>query len=82
MSSPLMAAYAQSSPAKEAPHRHGSRAALAGWILLSSLLCGVGLYMVWYLITFFDWIYLLGLPIVGVGAVLLFLKGTGPESAD
>ena len=82
MSSPAMAAYAQSSHAEGAPPHHPSRASLAGGVLLASLLCGLGLYMLWYFLTFFDWIYLLGLPVVGVGAVLLFLKVTGPESAD
>ena len=77
-----MGAYAQSSHPEGTPPHHPSRASLAGWILLAALLSGLGIYMLWYFITFFDWIYLLGLPVVGVGAVLFFLKVTGPESAD
>ncbi len=77
-----MGAYAQSSHPESASPHPPSRASLAGWILLAALLSGLGIYMLWYFITFFDWIYLLGLPVVGVGAVLFFLKVTGPESAD
>jgi hypothetical protein len=55
--------------------------ATAGWIILASLLCGAGLFLLAYFITFFAWWSFSGVLMVLAGAAIFFKTWTGPESA-
>jgi len=51
------------------------------YLLLSTLLCGVGLFgMALYLVTF-DWLFFAAVIPLVVGAYMLFTRGTGPDHA-
>ncbi len=51
------------------------------YIVLASLLCGLGLFGIAYWLVTLNWIYFASLiPLIG-GAVMLFLRGSGPDHA-
>ncbi|MEM0128738.1 MAG: hypothetical protein QXG65_01025 [Thermoplasmata archaeon] len=82
MTGSAAAAHRPMAPNPPPAHRGRSSAARTAWILLASVLCGAGLFLLWSFITFFVWIDLIGLLLVGLGSVVFFLTLTGPDSAD
>ena len=56
-------------------------ASVVGWIILASVLCGVGLFLLAYFVTFFAWWSFSGAALVIVGSLIFFKTWTGPESA-
>ena len=51
------------------------------YLVLSALLCGVGLFgMALYLVTF-SWLFFTSLIPLVLGAYMLFTRGTGPDRA-
>jgi hypothetical protein len=51
------------------------------YLLLAALLCGVGLFgMAFWLVTQ-NWLYFASLIPLVLGAVMLFMRGTGPDHA-
>jgi len=65
--------------------RHESSSAVAPlsipYLVLSSVLCGVGLFgMALFLVTF-NWLYFTALIALVLGAYMLFTRGTGPDHA-
>lgn len=56
-------------------------ASTVGWILLASVLCGVGLFLLAYFLVFFAWWSFSGAVMVVAGVIIFFRTWTGPESA-
>ena len=51
------------------------------YLVLSAVLCGVGLFgMALFLVTF-DWVVFASVIPLAVGAYMLFTRGTGPDRA-
>ncbi len=62
-------------------HAEGPGALSVPFLILSSLLCGVGLFgLAFWLITM-DWLYFASLIPLIFGAYMLFTRGTGPDRA-
>lgn len=76
-----MSSHGGEPPPTAHPSAHG-RAAINAWIVLASILCGVGLFMVWYWLTFFNWWWFSGVGLVLAGALIFFKTWSGPESAE
>lgn len=51
------------------------------FLVLSALLCGVGLLGLAYWLVTFDWLYFASLIPLIFGALMLFTRGTGPDRA-
>ncbi|MGI0055417.1 MAG: hypothetical protein ACREBZ_06870 [Thermoplasmata archaeon] len=66
------------------PEEHSPpiRRGTLGWIILAAILCGIGLLMIWWYITFFELIYLVGVLFVLAGSVIFFHTWSGPDSAE
>lgn len=58
-----------------------SSASTTGWIIVASLLCGFGLFLLAYFVTFFAWWSFSGVVLVIGGCLIFFKTWTGPESA-
>ncbi|MGI0139896.1 MAG: hypothetical protein ACREBT_01910 [Thermoplasmata archaeon] len=63
-------------------HSPPIRGSTLGWIILAAVLCGIGLLMTWWYITFFQMIYLVGPVFVLAGSVIFFHTWSGPDSAE
>jgi len=66
-------------------HRHESHSTAAPlslpFLVLSAVLCGVGLFgMALFLVTF-KWLYFAAVIPLVLGAYMLFTRGTGPDHA-
>lgn len=61
--------------------KNRTTAATTGWIILASLLCGAGLFLIAYFVTFLQWWSFSGVILLIVGALIFFRTWTGPESA-
>ena len=75
-----MSDYAASHDPHEATARRSSSSTV-GWIILASILCGIGLFLLAYFLTFFAWWAFSGVAILIAGALIFFRTWTGPESA-
>ncbi len=47
------------------------------WVVLAAVLCGLGLFLISYFLTYFYWPAFSGVILVLVGAILLFNRRTG-----
>jgi hypothetical protein len=52
-----------------------------GWVVLASLVCGAGIFLVWYWLETFDWLYFPGLVLVIVGAMMFMNDRAGLDHA-
>lgn len=62
-------------------HRTSRGRASIPFVILASLLCGVGLFGLSYWLVTQDWLYFASLIPLILGAYLLFTRGTGPDHA-
>ncbi|MFZ0699398.1 MAG: hypothetical protein WAN74_04330 [Thermoplasmata archaeon] len=53
----------------------------APWVVLAAVLCGVGIFLLIYWLTYFYWPAFSGVVFVFVGALLLFNRRTGLDRA-
>jgi hypothetical protein len=73
-----MAEYA-SSPAGEA--HHAVSPISVPWVVLASLVCGVGIFLVWFWLETFNWIFFPGIVAVIVGAMMFMSDRAGLDHA-
>ncbi len=51
------------------------------WVIFAALLCGIGLFLLSYFLTYFYWPAFSGAAFVIVGGILLFNRRTGIDRA-
>lgn len=51
------------------------------WVILAAVLCGIGIFLISYFLTYFYWPAFSGVALLIVGAVLLFNRRTGIDRA-
>lgn len=73
-----MTELASVAPAEHVPR---NRSVSIPMVVLTGLLCGVGLLGTAYWLVTLDWLYFLSLVPLTVGAVLLFSRATGADHA-
>jgi hypothetical protein len=57
-----------------APHGQVERSPISvGWVILASVICGIGLIGVWWYVTTFDWLYFPSIVLV-IGGAMMFLS--------
>lgn len=62
-------------------HPRPNRTVSIPYLVLSALLCGIGLFGVAYWQVTQDWLYFAGLIPLVIGAIMLFTRGTGADRA-
>jgi len=62
-------------------HAAGTSTLSVPFLLLSSILIGVGLAGLAYWLVTFDWVYFASVIPLVLGAYMLFTRGTGPDRA-
>jgi hypothetical protein len=63
-------------------HGHVERSPISvGWVILASVLCGIGLILVWEWLTTFDWVYFPGAALVIIGALMFLNDRAGLDHA-
>jgi hypothetical protein len=63
-------------------HGHVARSPISvGWVVLASLLCGAGIFLVWYWLFTFNWAFFPGFILVIVGAIMFLNPRAGLDHA-
>jgi hypothetical protein len=68
-------------PAASAASAHPGGSVSIPLTIAAAVLSGLGLWLIAYWLITFHWIYFVGVPILAVGAYLLFTRVTGPDRA-
>ncbi|MCI4372577.1 MAG: hypothetical protein L3K02_02900 [Thermoplasmata archaeon] len=64
-----------------APHGHVSSPISVGWVVVSAVLIGTGLFMLAYWLLTFNWFFFLGIAPCVAGGLMLFSRRAGLDSA-
>jgi|HubBroStandDraft_1064217.scaffolds.fasta_scaffold28026_3 hypothetical protein len=67
--------------ASEVHTHHVSSPISVPWVVLASVLCGVGLTLVWEWLTTFQWIWFSGVVLVFIGAMMFLNDRAGLDHA-
>jgi hypothetical protein len=63
-------------------HGHVEKSPISlAWVILASLLCGGGLFLIWFWLTTFDWLYFSGIALAVVGGLMFFNHRAGLDHA-
>lgn len=63
-------------------HGHVEKSPISvGWVILAAVLCGIGLFLVWFWLSTFDWIYFPGVALVFIGGIMFFNHRAGLDHA-
>jgi hypothetical protein len=63
-------------------HGHGVASPISvPWVVAAAILCALGLSLIWYWLTTFDWIYFTGPFVVLAGALMLMNHRAGLDHA-
>ena len=65
------------------PHEHRPTSSTLSipFLVLSAILCGVGIFGLAYWLVTFNWVFFASLIPLVLGAYMLFTRGTGPDRA-
>jgi len=67
--------------AKPVPTRESEGPTSIALITVAAIICGLGIFGVFYWIYTTDWIYFPSVALVAIGCYLLFTRITGPDHA-
>lgn len=65
----------------EPPAHHAVSPISVPWVVLASVLCGLGLLLVWMWLTTFQWVYFTGIIPVFVGGLMFLNDRAGLDHA-
>jgi hypothetical protein len=51
------------------------------WVVLASVICGIGITLMWQFVTTFNFLYFLGAPLILVGALMFLNERAGLDHA-